>query len=152
MFALSIKFCTFHCPYLLKPGTSRNDPKKCETTQNFKIGEIWNFLLAFVLQTLSPNAQIWIFSINKYQLSNRSTIFCLYFISKVLISNLALFFENFEPKFGHFGSKGITFLILAKFLMNAISIVPISNLTLVFENFEPKSPNMGVLGRKVSPS
>ena len=45
------------------------------------------------------------------------------------------------PKFGYFGSKSITFLILlAKFRMCSISNVLTSNLTLVFENFEPKSP------------
>ena len=42
--------------------TSRNDPQKipkqAETTQNFEIGEIWNFLLVFVLQISSSNAQI----------------------------------------------------------------------------------------------
>ena len=48
--------------------TSRNDPKPTETTQkiakrpetiqNFEIGEIWNFLLAFAFQISSPNAKI----------------------------------------------------------------------------------------------
>ena len=48
--------------------TRRNDPKPTETTQkiakrpetiqNFEIGEIWNFLLAFAFQISSPNAKI----------------------------------------------------------------------------------------------
>ena len=41
---------------------SRNDPRKIakqpKTTKNFKIEEIWNFLLAFVFQISSPNAQV----------------------------------------------------------------------------------------------
>ena len=35
--------------------------KRPEMIQNFKIGEIWNFLLAFNFQTLSPNAQYCVF-------------------------------------------------------------------------------------------
>ena len=64
--------------------TSRNDPKlpkttskNCKTTQNVKTGEIWNFLIAFVFQVLSPNAQIWVFWIKKFQLFNLLTKFCL---------------------------------------------------------------------------
>ena len=48
--------------------TTQNQPKRPkkiakqpETTQSFKIGEIWNFLLAFIFKTSSPNAQIWAF-------------------------------------------------------------------------------------------
>ena len=64
--------------YLLKPRTGQNEPKPAkksqnqpkqpkkiakrpETTQNFKTGEIWNFLLAFVFQISSKNVQIWPF-------------------------------------------------------------------------------------------
>ena len=67
--------------YLLKLGTSRNQSKRAETsrkqpqrpkklekrqetTQNVKIGQIWNFLLVFVFQILSPNTQIKSISIN----------------------------------------------------------------------------------------
>ena len=43
--------------YLLKPGTSQNDPRKIakrpKTIQNFEIREICNFLLVFVLQISS---------------------------------------------------------------------------------------------------
>ena len=34
--------------------------KQPEMTQNFKVGEIWNILLAFAFRNLSPNAQIWV--------------------------------------------------------------------------------------------
>ena len=51
--------------YLLQLGTIQNQPKtqkkivkQPETTQNFKIGETWNFLPDFVCQISSPNAQI----------------------------------------------------------------------------------------------
>ena len=41
---------------------TQNDPDKIAkqptTTQNFEIGEVRNFLLVFVLQISSPNAQI----------------------------------------------------------------------------------------------
>ena len=54
-----------------EPKTSQNDPpkqivKRSETTQNLKIGEIWDFLLAFVFQILSPNVQILAFWVKKY--------------------------------------------------------------------------------------
>ena len=80
--------------------------------QNFKIGEMWDFLQVFVLQTSSPNVQIWLTWGKKYQLSNLSTKFCLYFISKMLISNLTLVLESFEPKYpklGILGQKLLTF-------------------------------------------
>ena len=64
-------------PYLRKPGTTQNQPKWAETSQNnpkptktttkkiakwseiiqhFETGEIWNFLLIFIFQISSPNA------------------------------------------------------------------------------------------------
>ena len=95
-----------------KPAkTTRNQPKrtkkiaKCpKTTKNFKINEIWNFLLTLVFQTSGPNAQIWLFWAKKYQLSNLSTKFCMYPISNELISNLTLVFENFESKSPNMGT------------------------------------------------
>ena len=125
--------CVIFSFYLLKFGTSQNQPKPVETsrngskrakttspknskqpktTQNFKSGEIWNFLLAFVFQISSPNGQIWVFWIKKYQLSNLLTIFFLYPILKMLISNLTIFFKKFEPKCPNFeilGQKVSTF-------------------------------------------
>ena len=85
---------------------------KRRKTQNFKVGEIWNFLLTFVFQILGPNAEICVFWVKKYQLSNLLTKFCLYAISKVLISNLTLIFENLESKcrnLGILGQKVLTF-------------------------------------------
>ena len=100
--------------------------KRPETTQCYKNGEIWNFLLASIFQTSSPNAQIWVFSAKQS-------------FNKILP---VPYFE-----FGHFVSKSINFLILAKFRMYPTSNVLISNLTFVFENVEPKSPNKGILGQ-----
>ena len=68
-------------------------------------------------------------------------IFCLYPISRVLISNLALFVEHFDPKCAN-GPKSFSSLILTKIRIHPILNVVISNLTLVFENFESKSPNL----------
>ena len=83
---------------------SRNQPKRHQknvkrpiATQNFKIWEIQNFLIALVFQTSSPNAHIWVFWAMKHQLSNLSTKYCLHFIWKVLISNLTLVFDNVSP-------------------------------------------------------
>ena len=82
--------------------TSRNEQKRPKeimkqpkTTQNFKIGKIWSFLLAFAFQISSPNAQIWPFcskSINSLIL----TKFLMYPSSKS--SELTLVFENFESE------------------------------------------------------
>ena len=54
------------------------------------------------------------------------------------------------PKFGHFGSKSINFLILTKFCMYPISKVLTSNPTFVFKNFEHKSPNLGITNFKTN--
>ena len=117
------------CSYLLKPRTSKNDPKPAETTrnqpkqpkniakrpkatQNFEIKEIWNFPLVFVFRISSPNAQIQAFWAKKYQLSNLSMKFSMYPISKVVISNLTFVFQNVEHKFpilDIFGQKILTF-------------------------------------------
>ena len=47
---------------LKRPETSQNDPKlaeitkkNCKMIQNYKIGEMRNFLLPFIFQTSSPN-------------------------------------------------------------------------------------------------
>ena len=89
-----------------RPETSRNDAqklaKRLETTQNFKIisknhFEIWNFVLAFVFQVSSPNAQIWVFWPKKCQLPNLHET-SLYAILNVLISKLSFVFESFELK------------------------------------------------------
>ena len=171
-FAWKTLACTKVHSYLLIPGASPNDPKPAKTirnqpkrpkknekqpeeTENVQIGEIWNFLLTFVFQTLGPNAQIWVFCTKKYQLSNLLTKFCLRPILKILIWHLTLFFQKFVaqmPKFGYFGQRSINFVILTKFCMHPTSKVLISNRTLIFENFEPKSPNLGILEQKVSTS
>ena len=92
----------------------QNDPKKIpkrpETTQNFKIGEIWNFVLAFVFQILSPNAQIWAFWPKSIKLLIL-TKFPMYLISEVLISNLLFVFKNIEPKSLNLGILGQRVLI-----------------------------------------
>ena len=64
--------------------TSQNQPKRPkkiakrpETTQNFKIREVWHFLMAFVFQASSPNPKFgyfWSISINFLII----TKFCLY--------------------------------------------------------------------------
>ena len=77
--------------YILKPRTSQNEPKPVEI-------RIRIFLLAFIFQTSSPNAEIWVFWAKKFQFSNLLTKFYLHPISKMLISNLALVLKNFEPK------------------------------------------------------
>ena len=161
--------------YLLKPGMSQNDPKPAkssrnqpkrpktnwndlekiskrpETTKNFKIGKICNFLLALDFQILSPNAQIWVFWAKKFWLSHLNEILhvpyfeCAYFKFVICLWK----FRAQMPKFEHFGPKGINFLILTKFCVYPILNVMLSNLSFVFENFEPKYPNLGIFGQKV---
>ena len=110
--------------------TSRNEQKRPKeimkqpkTTQNFKIGRIWSFLLAFAFQISSPNAQIWPFcskSINSLIL----TKFRMYPSSKS--SELTLLFQNFESesqKSGHFRPKR-----KKKQLSNLNEILPVSYL------------------------
>ena len=78
---------------LNQPEPPETTSKNCETTrttQNFKFGEIWNFLVAFVFQISGPNAQIWVFCVKKNQFSNLFAKFYLDSFSKVLISNLTL--------------------------------------------------------------
>ena len=53
-----------------QPETNQNDPKPVETTQSFKIMAIWIFVLVFVFQILSANAQIWSFWTKQYWLSD----------------------------------------------------------------------------------
>ena len=124
--------------------TSRNDQKtiakRPETTQNYKIGEISNFLLAFIFQTSSPNAQIWVFWAKKYQLFNLFNKICLYPILKMLISSLTLFFQIClaqisiwnklvsHLKFEHFGPETVNLLILIKFCTRHLLSVVLSSL------------------------
>ena len=53
---------------------SQKDPKPAETTQNYKTGKIYNFLLDIDFQIWNPNAQIWAFSAKKFWLSNLNEI------------------------------------------------------------------------------
>ena len=119
-------FVLFSRPVLTKirnepkqPETSQSDPKKIvkqpETSQIFKIGEIRNFLLAFVFQTSSPNPQIWVFE-------PRSINFLIFHVACTLFRRW--WFQIWHcfsklraqmPKFGHFESKHIKFLTLTKF-------------------------------------
>ena len=92
-----------------QPETSPNDQKKLRNDPKWpKISTLGKsgILLAFVFQTLNPNAQIWVFWAKKYQLFNLLTKYCLYFILKVLIWNLTLFFEIFKPKCPYLGFLG----------------------------------------------
>ena len=104
-------FVLFSRPVLTKirnepkqPETSQSDPKKIvkqpETSQIFKIGEIRNFILAFVFQTSSPNPQIWVFGPR----SINFLIFHLpapYFEGGDFKSGIA--FRNCEPKCPNLG-------------------------------------------------
>ena len=111
--------------------------KQPETTSIFKIREIWNFLLVYVFQISSTNAQIWAFWAKKYQLSNlHEFLHLLYFEGTDFKFVICLWkFWAQRAIFWHFGPKSISFLILTKFCMHPFSNVLISNLALIFENF-----------------
>ena len=106
-------------PYLLKPGRSQNDPKPAkptlnqpkrpkkfakrpETTQHFKIEELWNFLLVFTFEISTPNAQIWAFWAIKSELSNRNEIVHVSYFEDTDFK-FDIGFENFEPKCSNLG-------------------------------------------------
>ena len=57
-----------------QPKPPKTTSKNCKTIQNFKIGEIWNFLLVFIFQISDLNARIWVFWVKKYQPSNPNKI------------------------------------------------------------------------------
>ena len=83
----------------------RNDP------QNFKIRGIWNFLLAFVFQTLSQMTKFEYFGSISINFLIK-TKFWLDPILKVLISNLTLISKNFKAKrlnLGILSRKVLTF-------------------------------------------
>ena len=105
--------------YLLKPRTSQNQPKRhetsrndlkpakttlknCETTQSDPEFQHWRnleFSTSLGFSNFKPKCPNLRISGKKYQLSNLSTKFWMYPNSNVVISNLTLVFENFEPKF-----------------------------------------------------
>ena len=133
-----------------RPEICQSEPKPAETTQNFKIGKSDIFLIVFVFQISTPNAQIWVFWAKKYRLTNLNEISLVPFFEstdfKFVICFWKLRTQIYKP--WQFGSKSINFLILHKFRTNPISKKMISNLTLVFANCEPKSPNLGYFGQK----
>ena len=159
----SLKTCLFYSqdPNLLKSGMSQNQPKPAKTTRNqkkrppkivkqpetsqiFKIGEIWNFLLAFVFQTSSPNPQIWVFGPRSINFSIFHVACTLFRRLRFQIWHCFLKLRAQISKYWHFGSKCINFLNLTKFCLYPITKVLIFgfDLTLVFENFEPKCWNL----------
>ena len=119
-----------------QPKGFKKIAKRHKTTQSFKIGKIWNFLLAFIFQTSSPIA-FWAFLAKIYSLYNLNETFHVPYFEGTDFK-FEIGFQKFcgeIPKFAHFDPKNINFLILTKFCLNPISNVLISNLTFVFENF-----------------
>ena len=57
-----------------QPKQPKKIAKQPKTTQNSKIGEIWDFLMVFILQILKPNVHIWAFWGKKYLISNFNDI------------------------------------------------------------------------------
>ena len=142
--------------YLLKPATSQNDLKRTETTppkimkrpktiQIFKIEEIWNFLIAFIFQILSPYAQIWVSWAKRYQFSNLNQILLVpYFENADFKSDIC--FRKFQDqilKFGLFGPKSI---ILKKIFY----IYPYSTVVISIIPFKHKSTNVVIIGQNQS--
>ena len=93
--------------------------------------------MAFVFQASSPNAQIWVFLVNKYQLSYHNKILPVPYIKDTDFKADIGFWKFWAqmPKFGDFGPKSINLLILIKLCLYPILKVLMSNLTLVFQNF-----------------
>ena len=142
-----------------QPIRPKKIAKQPGTTQNFEIRIIFNQLLLFSLRVqVSKFGRFGSKSINFLIL----TKFCVYSISKILISNLTFVFERFQPKFpnlGIMGQKVLIFkywqnlayaksLILTKFCLYPILKVLISSLKIVFEKFLPKFPNLSILDQQ----
>ena len=92
-------------PAEMTPPFPKKNVKRSKTTQNFKIGEICNFLLAFVFQISTQKPKFGHFgpkSINFLIL----TKFRMYSILDMLISNLSFVFENYVPKCINLGILG----------------------------------------------
>ena len=108
--------------YLPKPRTSQNKPKPAEITKTklrkdpkqskiSKLGKFGIFYFSF-FKFLAQILKFRHFGAEKYQFSNHLTKFCLYSISKGLISNLTFVFQNLEPKCPNLGilhQKVLTF-------------------------------------------
>ena len=104
--------------FLLKTGTSQKSCKTSQSEPKFPNCGNMEFSASFFFSNFEPKCPY--LGPKKFQLSNLLTKFCLKPILQVLISNLTLVLENFEPKFekfGHFGANSINFQILTKFLM-----------------------------------
>ena len=132
-----------------RPETNRNDPpkimKRPKTIQIFKIEEIWNFLIAFIFQILSPYAQIWVSWAKRYQFSNLNQILLVpYFENADFKSDIC--FRKFQDqilKFGRFGPKSI---ILKKIFY----IYPYSTVVISIITFKHKSTNVVIIGQNQS--
>ena len=100
-----------------RPKTNQNKPKpvkttskKCKTTQDHpKFQNLGNleYSTSFYFSNFGPKcSKFGILDENLYyRISNLLTKLCMHPISKVLISNRTLVFENFEPKCGDFKSE-----------------------------------------------
>ena len=84
------------------PKSNRNDPQKLRSdVKRAKISELKNleFFTSFRFSNFEPKCPNLGILDQEYQLPNISTNFCLYSISKMLISNMTLVFEKFLPKY-----------------------------------------------------
>ena len=124
--------------------TSRNQPKRppksCKVTQIDTKFQNWGnleFSTSLGFSNFEPK-------------SKKEILLVHYFEGPDFKSDIVFWkFRAQMPKFRHFRSNSINFLILsAKFYMYPISNLLISNLTLVSKNVEPNSPNMGILCEK----
>ena len=132
-----------------RPEPNRHDPpkimKRPTTIQIFKIEEIWNFLIAFIFQILSPYAQIRVSWAKRYQFSNLNQILLVpYFENADFKSDIC--FRKFQDqilKFGRFGPKSI---ILKKIFY----IYPYSTVVISIIPFKHKSTNVVIIGQNQS--
>lgn len=125
-------------------------PKKIlkwpRATQNFKMGKIWNFLLAFIFQFLSPHVPIWVFWAKKYQLFILMKC-CLYPVSKALISNLTLLSKTLIPN-AQIWAKKYQLSNIIKILQVAYFDGAYFKSVICFQKFWAQIPKFGHFGPK----
>ena len=133
---VSCSFCNCQVKNIPPPKkkTKKNKTKRPTKFQNS--GNL-EFSTGFCFSNFESNDQIWIFWVNKYELSYHNKILAIpNFEGADFKSDIDFWkFQTQASRFGHFKSKSINFLFLAKFRIYPISNMLISNLTLTFENF-----------------
>lgn len=125
---------------------TQKDSKMTQSYSKFQMGKIWNFLLAFIFQFLSPHVPIWVFWAKKYQLFILMKC-CLYPVSKALISNLTLLSKTLIPN-AQIWAKKYQLSNIIKILQVAYFDGAYFKSVICFQKFWAQIPKFGHFGPK----